>query len=311
MSGGPPDSLDKRDPGHRTTAPSLNKTVPDAGDGAIAPMRARAACLVVIKGPLFGHKFDLEQELIVGRDPQAGVFLDDGLVSRSHAKISPDGAGVRIFDLCSTNGTFVNDSAVTSKYLDDGDKIAIGNTLFKFISRDNIEAVYHEHLYSMTHFDALTGVHNRPTFDSSISSSIAKAARVAEPLALMLLDIDHFKRCNDTYGHRAGDYVLKQVGTVLGDNLRDGDFVARYGGEEFALIIRRLSPPGPARFAEHLRGVIQAQRFEFEGHHIPVTISAGVAYWDPAMQSPAQLIELADQRLYRAKHAGRNQIVAE
>src|SRR5690606_26657234 len=114
----------------------------------------------------------------------------------------------------------------------------------------------------------------------------------------------------DTFGHRAGDHVLKQVAAVVADNARDGDFVARYGGEEFVAIIHDLPWPGPPRFADHVRGLIQAAHFEFEGQRIPVTISIGVAEWHPSMQSEAQLIELADQRLYRAKEAGRNKVIA-
>ncbi|MCA9685399.1 MAG: GGDEF domain-containing protein [Myxococcales bacterium] len=309
MSASPP-SGPPRGPGTRTTAPSLNKTVPDTEGITAAPVEPHSACLVVIKGDNVGQKYDLEGELTIGRDPNAGIPLDDGLVSRTHAKLVPDNIGVRVFDMCSTNGTFVDDKQINTVYLKDGNQLAIGKTIFKFISRNNIEAAYHEHIYSLTRFDALTGIHNRPTFDGTITSAIAKSARTGEPLALMLFDIDHFKRCNDTYGHRAGDYVLKQVGLLLGDHVRDGDFAARYGGEEFAVIVRRLPPPGPARFADHLRGLIQAQRFEFEGQHIPVTISAGVASWEPNMRSPAELIELADQRLYRAKQSGRNQIIA-
>jgi diguanylate cyclase (GGDEF)-like protein len=292
-----------------TTSPSLHKTVPDT-EGVRAPVEQRAACLVVIKGDLPGQKFDLDRELSVGRDPNAAIYLDDGLVSRSHARFTPDGVGVRLFDLCSTNGTFVNERQIDSTYLDDGDQITIGRTIFKFISSNNIEAAYHEHIYSLSRFDGLTGVHNRPTFDATIVSSIHKARDTGAPLALMLFDIDHFKRCNDTYGHRAGDHVLREVGTLLGDQQREGDFVARYGGEEFAVVIRNLAWPGPARFADHIRAVIQALRLEFEGAVIPVTISAGVALWEPWMRGPEQLIELADQRLYRAKQAGRNRVIA-
>jgi diguanylate cyclase (GGDEF)-like protein len=289
-------------------APSIYKTVPDT-DGTKPPAELRAACLVVIKGDNVGQKFDLDREFTVGREPTAGIYLDDGLVSRSHARFTPDPVGVRLFDLCSTNGTFVNDRQVDSSYLDDGDQITIGKTIFKFISSNNIEAAYHEHVYSLTRFDGLTGVHNRPTFDHTLAKAISSLG-VGEALALMMFDIDHFKHCNDTYGHRAGDHVLREIGAMVMDNARDGDFVARYGGEEFAVIIRNLAPPGPGRFADHLRGLIQALRINFEGQLIPITISAGVAIWEPDMHGSNHLIELADQRLYRAKQAGRNQVIS-
>jgi diguanylate cyclase (GGDEF)-like protein len=295
--------------GIKPTAPSLNKTVPDT-EGVRPPAEPRSACVVVIKGANVGEKFDLDKELTVGRDPAVGVTLDDTLVSRNHAKFTPEGPGIRLFDLCSTNGTLVNDKPISSTFLDDGDQVTIGKTVFKFISSNNIEAAYHEHIYSLTRFDGLTGIHNRPTFDNTIANVIAKSTRTGAPFALMLFDIDHFKRCNDTYGHRAGDHVLKQVAALIADHTRAGDFFARYGGEEFATIIHNLPWPGPARFADHIRGLIQAKQFLFEGQHIPVTISIGVAQWHSSMQSEAQLIELADQRLYRAKQSGRNLVVA-
>ena len=295
--------------GMSTTAPSLNKTVPDT-EGVRPQAEPHSACLVVIRGHNVGQKFDLDHELTVGRDVTTNICLDDGLVSRKHAKFTPEGPGIRLFDLCSTNGTFVNDKPVTSTFLDDGDQVTIGKTIFKFISSNNIEAAYHQQIYTMARFDGLTGIHNRPTFDNTIANVIAKSTRSGLPLALMLFDIDHFKRCNDSFGHRAGDHVLKQVAALVSSHAREGDFVARYGGEEFAVILYNLPWPGPPRFADHVRGLIQVTRFEFEGQHIPVTISAGVAEWHPSMQSEAALIELADQRLYRAKQAGRNQIIA-
>jgi diguanylate cyclase (GGDEF)-like protein len=287
----------------------MYQTVPDS-DGTRPPLEQRSACLVVIKGDNVGHKYDIDRELVAGRETTAEIHLDDGLVSRSHAKFSPDGVGVRLFDLCSTNGTFVNDKQINTVYLDNSDQITIGKTILKFISSNNIEAAYHEHIYSLTRFDGLTGLHNRATFDATIAHAIAKVGHSGEPLALMLFDIDHFKRCNDTYGHRAGDHVLKEVSTIVGDNAREGDFVARYGGEEFAVLIHGLAPPASARYADHIRALIEAKRFEFEGQAIVVTISAGVASWSPSIRDAGQLIELTDQRLYRAKQAGRNQIIS-
>lgn len=293
----------------KTTAPSLHKTVPDT-EVTRPPVERHAACLVVIRGSQVGRKIDLDGELIVGRDATAGLCLPDGLVSRSHAKFAPDGAGIRVVDLCSTNGTFVNDQAIESRYLDDGDQVAIGNTVFKFISRDNIEAAYHEHVYSLTRVDGLTGIHNRPSFDEALAEACGEARHSRRPLALMLFDIDHFKRCNDRYGHLAGDHVLREVAGRATQQLRSGDFLARYGGEEFALIIRELAPQAAARYADHLRGLIANEPCAYEGVTIPVTISAGLGLWNMSCESPGALVELADRRLYRAKAGGRNRVIA-
>ncbi len=307
---GLPPHMRPRAPGLKTTAPNLGATMPDTEGSAAPPLEPRSSCLIVMRGAKVGEKYDIDRELVIGRDATADITLDDGLVSRSHAKFTIDAAGVRIHDLRSTNGTFVNERPVDTQYLDDGDQITIGKTIFKFISGTNIEAAYYEHVYSLTHFDGLTGVNNRSSFDQNIATAVARATHQRSPLALVLFDIDHFKRCNDTFGHRAGDHVLRQVAAVVAEHARKGDLVARYGGEEFAVVLFELAWPGPARFADYLRGLVQAKRIEFEGNHIPVTISVGVAEWDARMGSAAQLVELADQRLYRAKQSGRNQVVA-
>lgn len=159
--------------------------------------------------------------------------------------------------------------------------------------------------------DGLTGLLNRRRFDVLVDTEWRAARRTQKALSLIMIDIDFFKQYNDHYGHVRGDDCLKRVAHALRlAASRPRDFVARYGGEEFAVIIYNLPWPGPPRFADYVRGLIEAKRFEFEGQQIPVTISAGVAEWAPQMRSEAQLIELADQRLYRAKQAGRNQIIA-
>jgi diguanylate cyclase (GGDEF)-like protein len=300
-----------REPGFKTTSPNLGATMPDTEGIVTTPVDLHAACLVVIRGPKVGEKFDLDREITVGRDPTADVCLpNDALVSRTHARFTPDNAGVRVADLRSTNGTLVNDKPTEGKYLDDGDQITIGKTVFKFVSSSNIEAAYHDHVWTLTHHDALTGVHNRASFDGAIADAVVRATNHGSPLALVLFDIDHFKRCNDTHGHRAGDHVLRVVAGVASQHTRKGDLIARYGGEEFAVILHGLAWPGPARFAEHLRELIAAATIEFEGKSIPVTASVGVAMWGPPLITAGHLVELADQRLYRAKAAGRNQVIA-
>jgi two-component system cell cycle response regulator len=126
----------------------------------------------------------------------------------------------------------------------------------------------------------------------------------------VMFDIDHFKRCNDTYGHRGGDYVLHGVAQLVQERARKLDFVARYGGEEFAIIITEFDPPYANLFAEDIRVLVQNQHFEFEGHVIPITISVGLVTWSPRFDGAGQLIEAADQCLYQAKASGRNRVVA-
>jgi two-component system cell cycle response regulator len=279
---------------------------------SLEDMSRRPACLVVIHGENIGHKYDLDVKVLtIGRARDNDICVNHRSVSRNHVEVHVDERGAQLRDLRSTNGTFVNDQPVGSVYLRDGDRIKVGRTVFKYISGSNVEAAYHEQLFTMTRHDALTGVHNRLSFDERIKDEVARASRYGRPLALLMFDIDHFKRCNDTYGHRAGDHVLREVAQLVHGLAQDNDFfVARYGGEEFAVLLLEYEDDTPTAFAEQLRAAVEAYEFDFEGNHIPVTISAGLAVWEPRYELPGQLIEAADQCLYQAKAAGRNRVVA-
>jgi two-component system, cell cycle response regulator len=278
---------------------------------ALEGMVRGPACLVVIQGDHIGHKYDLDAQkvLTIGRGRDNDICVNHRSVSRNHAEIHVDDRGAQLRDLRSTNGTFVNEAQVGNAYLCDGDRIKFGGTVLKFINGSDVEAAYHEQVYTMTRYDALTGVYNRRSFDEKIEDEVERAHRYERPLALLLFDIDHFKRCNDTFGHRAGDYVLREVAQLVQSHARKHDFVARYGGEEFAVMLHEFEQPGPQVFAEEVRVKIQDHRFEFEGHQMSITISIGVVVWDPSFENSGQLIEAADRCLYGAKAGGRNQVV--
>jgi two-component system cell cycle response regulator len=279
---------------------------------SLEEIAGRPACLVVIHGDNIGNKFDLlpgAPAIAIGRARSNEICVDHRSVSRRHVELVVDDKGVKLTDLRSTNGTLVNDQRVAgSVHLHDGDRIKVGRTVLKFISGNNVEAALHEQLYTMTRYDALTGVYNRRSFDEKLEEEVARAHRYGRALALLLFDLDHFKRCNDTWGHRAGDYVLREVAQLVRDRVRKHDFVARYGGEEFAVILVEFDQLAPEAFAEGIREAIASHEFEFEGNVIPTTISGGVVEWTPGFKTSEQLIETADQLLYQAKHAGRNRI---
>ena len=277
---------------------------------SLEDMVRRPACLVVIHGDNIGHKYDLDVKVLtIGRGRDNDICVNHRSVSRNHVEVHVDDRGAQLRDLRSTNGTYVNDEPVGNVYLRDGDRIKVGRTVLKFISGSNVEAAYHEQLFTMTRYDSLTGVHNRRSFDEKVEDEVARAHRYQRPLALLMFDIDHFKRCNDTYGHRAGDYVLREVAQAVLHRARKHDFVARYGGEEFAVILHEFEVPGPQQFAEDIRALIESLQLEFEGQRIPVTISVGVVLWNPNFARAGQMIEAADQCLYQAKAGGRNQVV--
>ncbi len=277
---------------------------------SLEDMVRRPACLVVIHGDNIGHKYDLDVKVLtIGRSRDNDICVNHRSVSRNLVEIHVDDRGAQLRDLRSTNGTFVNDQPVGTVYLRDGDRIKVGRTVFKFINGSNVEAAFHEQVYTMTWIDALTGVHNRRCFDERIDDEVARANRYKRPLALLLFDIDHFKRCNDTFGHRAGDHVLREVAQLVRNRARKDDFVARYGGEEFAVLLHEFDEAGPGVFAEEIRAAISDTDFVFEGNHIAVTVSIGLVIWDPRYEHPEQMIQVADQCLYQAKGTGRNRVV--
>ena len=160
--------------------------------------------------------------------------------------------------------------------------------------------------------DALTGVANRRHFDRSIDRELRRTRREGQPLSLIFLDLDEFKRFNDTFGHAQGDDVLRRVGQALNDSFRRGsDFVARYGGEEFAVVLPGVDVRRAALYAERLRRRIWREAIPHVAPAGRVTISAGVATVTPPMTAtPEELLCDADEALYRAKCMGRNQIAS-
>jgi two-component system cell cycle response regulator len=268
------------------------------------------ACLVVIYGHDLGKKFNLDRDaLIIGRSSGADIKLEQEAVSRNHCKLVNTGDSVIVRDLGSTNGTYVNDQLVDEYRLRDGDLLKIGRCIFKFLSGDNIESAYHEEIYRLTTIDGLTQVYNRRYFLESLDREMGRAQRYLRDLSLILFDIDHFKAVNDTYGHLAGDYVLKQLAMEIKRRIRREDILARYGGEEFAIILPELDNTSAMHFGEKIRRIASEANFRFDETDIPVTVSVGVTTLEPAVRDSASFIKRVDEKLYRAKSDGRNCVV--
>ncbi|MBF0282876.1 MAG: diguanylate cyclase, partial [Magnetococcales bacterium] len=160
---------------------------------------------------------------------------------------------------------------------------------------------------SMT--DALTGVANRRAFEQTLHREHARSVRHKLPLSLVMFDLDHFKKVNDTYGHPVGDKVLTTVAERAGKMLRQSDLIARYGGEEFVLILPEATLEAAAAAAEKIRLEVMRLRFKTGNQMLTVTSSFGVCEWQPGM-TPEELLHQADQALYRAKQGGRNRVVS-
>ncbi len=277
----------------------------------VAP--AKQAYLTVIAGQRAGQMFKIEgDETILGRGPQSTVHLDSDGVSRKHARIVRQGQDFIVEDLKSTNGTWVDEKRISFHKLSDGERVQIGTeVIVRFSFHDELEAALQHQLYESAVRDPLTRAFNRKHFSERLKAELAHAARHKTHLSLITLDIDFFKKVNDTYGHPGGDEVLKAVAGAIQKVIRLEDVFARVGGEEFALLARGIDGPHAVLFAERIRRGIERLQIAFTGRLIPVTSSFGVSTFtelkDP--NDGDRLVAEADRRLYEAKKGGRNRVV--
>jgi two-component system cell cycle response regulator len=276
------------------------------------------AYLVVLAGVSAGEMFKLQlDKTVIGRGPRCAVRLNDEGVSREHCQLVREGQGEKtenekmvLEDLGSTNGTFCNGIRVDRRELADGDKIMVGSTtILKFTYHDYLDEVFQRQMYESALRDGLTKVFNKKYFTDYLEKEFAYAARHGSPLALIFLDIDYFKRINDTHGHPAGDFVLSELSQLMATLVRTEDVLARFGGEEFTVLCRGTDLGGAKIVAERLRRTVEAHTFSFGTKTIPVTISLGIAAIpDTAIADHAQFLAAADKALYEAKRTGRNRV---
>ena len=270
----------------------------------------------VIEGPDFGRVFLLEKsETVVGRSDEADIQVDDEKVSRKHIKISlvssnfqKDQRHAVATDLNSKNGIFLNGVRVFEKELRSGDKLKIGDTILKFEVKDRLDVSYHDKLYKQATRDTLTGLSNRSYFQNELRKFISIGSRYNRPFSLMMLDVDFFKRINDTYGHDVGDNVLKTVAQALMSHVRSHDVAARFGGEEFVILLPETPLNGAVAVAERIRMTVESCDFEPMGCNHHVTISIGISEFPSSGAEMDDLIKRADEALYRAKAEGRNRV---
>jgi diguanylate cyclase (GGDEF)-like protein len=267
------------------------------------------ACMVVIYGADLGRRIALGTGAIeAGRSSKCDIAIDHESVSRQHARFWWTGAGYRVRDLGSTNGTIVNDRPISEHDLVDGDQVKIGRTILKFMTGGNVEASYHEEIYRLMTFDGLTQIYNKRYFHETLEREVSRSRRYRRELSLILFDIDHFKQINDTHGHLAGDAVLRELSAVVKNKIRREDVFARVGGEEFAVLAPEVHLKGARDAAEKIRKVVEATPFRFENKEISAAISLGTAVWLGEDDLPEQLYKRADEALYASKQGGRNRV---
>jgi diguanylate cyclase (GGDEF)-like protein len=272
----------------------------------------RRASLTILTGGAAGQFFKCgKATVVIGRSPQADLKLEDDGISRHHARIRSETGRAWIQDMSSRNGTYVNGERIDGDVeLKDGDKVQVGRgTVLRFGFQDQLDESFHENLLSSALRDGLTRLFNKRYLMDRLDSELKFAQRHETSLSLLLLDIDHFKKVNDTHGHLAGDAVLASLAQVLARAVRNEDVVARFGGEEFAIILRAIGIEPALHMAERLRRNVEASVAHCSAGDLKATISIGVAgFPSTPAKTPEQLVEAADQALYRAKHEGRNRV---
>jgi diguanylate cyclase (GGDEF)-like protein len=260
-----------------------------------------------------GHVTSLDgPEVRIGRQLGNTIVVEDEGLSRVHARVYYDGVQYRVQDLQSSNGSYVNGTRINEAPLADGAVLQLGpKVCFRFSVTDEGQEKILRHLYESSVHDPLTGAYNRHFFLERLNSELAYAGRHKAPASLLMFDVDHFKAVNDTYGHPAGDFVLKNIASVAMELLRVEDVLARYGGEEFVVLLRGIGLSGAVRAAERIRAGIERETSHVDTHAINTTVSIGAASLACVGRPDSEaLISLADRRLYLAKHAGRNRVVA-
>ena len=271
------------------------------------PASAGPPCLVIISGDDMGRRYELgKEECTIGRADTCTICVNTDQVSRKHASVQAVLGKYYVVDMRSTNGTFVNEQKVERAKLLDGDQIRVGKTVLKY-TESHVEQRYFEHVFNLASMDALTGAFNKRYFDETFGKEVQRSQQAQTPLSIALFDIDHFKKINDTYGHPAGDAVLKNVAGTVASQLRDGDALFRVGGEEFALLLGSTPLAFAVQAAEATRALIASLVTDFMGTRITATLSLGVAEL-AAGEQPAELYQRVDGLLYAAKRGGRNRV---
>jgi diguanylate cyclase (GGDEF)-like protein len=280
-----------------------------------SPDRETCDVLTIVSGPDRGRIFNLrEPQYRIGRGSACEIRVTDDSMSRFHALLSrgTDGSWALV-DSGSKNGSFVGGRQVTRSTLEQGDVIQLGfRTAFRFAKLPSSQAALVRELYESSVEDPLTGVSNRRHFDERLRTAVSFGVRHKTDLVLLMLDLDHFKRVNDTLGHPAGDQVLKSVSRVVRGAIRTEDVLGRYGGEEFAVLAPGIDVKGGAALGERLRALIEGTSVPWEKEAVRVTVSIGVATLATSGRTPdgQRLLRDADACLYQAKAQGRNRVVA-
>lgn len=265
---------------------------------------------VTIRGNAQGKKHTIQGgQTVLGRSRQAEIRILDPSVSGKHAIIVRDEQNnVYLDDLGSNNGTYVNNERVRARVkLNKEDMITIGTTILKYVPAGELEILYHGNLIKAAYMDRLTGIYNHNYIVEALEAEFKRAKALGQKFSIILIDIDHFKEINDTLGHSAGDFILREFCQMVTSGvLRPNETMGRYGGDEFIVLLWNNTAAEAGTVAERIQTLMDASRIEFEGKDVRLTVSCGVAAVSPNQHTVKDFFNDADKALYASKAKGRN-----
>jgi len=261
----------------------------------------------------FGKVYKFSNEITIGRDSGNDIIIHDEQVSKKHCLLKPESLGgnyvVKLIDLNSTNGVFLNGERVFSSILNSGSKIEIGDTILRFNLNDEIEEKFQAKIFSYATLDHLTGLYNKRFILEELESQCKISRRNNRVFSIVLIDIDDLKGLNDKFGHIAADEYIKVFAKEVKNNLRSQDIAGRYGGDELLILLPETSIDGALKLMSRMKKSIENLIVDFRGYQLKATFCAGIAQFILHARDGISLIDIADKALYEAKKSGKNAII--
>jgi len=271
--------------------------------------------LVVLQGPGLGDFFELgEDALVLGSDPfRADIVVRDVEVEPRHAEVYREPGGYAVRSVGASKAIALNGEVIVEPgcghLLSDGDRIHLGDSVLEFSHQDQIKASFYEQLHHLVNRDHLTGLYSKGRFDREFEHRLEAMADEGRPLSVLMADIDSLKKINDAHGHLLGEFVVGEIGRIIGAlHEEEGRSATRFGGDEYQAVLSELSKEEALEVAEEIRHRVASHAFERGDVSARTTISIGVATYPEDGKTRQELTHAADAALYRAKRAGGNTV---
>jgi diguanylate cyclase (GGDEF)-like protein len=291
----------------------IARKAPLPGEAESEPkLERRRPRLVSIHGAQLGKRWEIAPcGLVIGRDAaQAGLVLGDPAISARHCalELEPVTGEFVVSDLGSRNGTFVNGEKVSERRLCDGDKLFVGETVLEFTLDEELGAGFHSGIDGRLDIDALTGLLVKRAFDLELSLAFALAGEGGGPLSVLMMDLDEQRSPSDGRLQKHSALCIAEVGRIIREEVSSAGCACRFAGDDFLALLRPLETTRGLLLAERIRARVSEYAFERDGARSNPTISIGIAELHPGLPTLDHLLQAADEALFRAKTAGRNQV---